>query len=478
MLLIKFSFCFPPSVTIVAYFIMDKVIRIKAAYNLQEEIESDPHRFRVVACGRRWGKTFMAMREAFEMLVRRYSKSGRRQRGWIVAPTFPLVREDWLTAETLLSDAITNKKQTEMKMSFGGIGFLEFKSAERDDEGLRGAGLDCCVIDEASRVSKKSWEYGIRPSLADKMGRAIFISTPKGRNWFYDMFLKGQEENDEVKSWQHPTYTNPYFPQEEWVKLAENTPDMILRQEYMADFLEDEATVFKNVNTCLRGTLEEPVVGETYTVGVDLGKAEDFTVITIIRNSTRQVVAIYRMRQIDWSLQKKQIIAMTEKYPSVSWIDSTGLGDPIEEDLRVSGVSTKDYKFTNASKQELVEQLVVAIEQGLIGIPDCPQTKFLIDELKSFAYEVLASGRLRYSAPEGLHDDGVISLGLAVRGIAHLLHNKPKVKEKKHKWGTADDWDKFYGEIDHLQRKNPFLTRNQAFERFRTNTINQTIARG
>lgn len=401
------------------------------------------------------------------MLVRRYIKTGKKQRGWIVAPTFPLVREDWLTAETLLRDAITSKQQTAMKMSFGQIGFLEFKSAERDDEGLRGAGLDCLVVDEASRVSKKAWEYGLRPSLADKLGRAIFISTPKGRNWFYDMYMKGQEENDQIKSWQHPTYTNPYFPKEEWSVLEEKTPDMILRQEYLADFLEDEATVFKNIKTCLRGGIEEPLSGENYTIGVDLGKAEDFTVITVIRNSTRQVVDVYRMRKIDWSLQKKQIKVFSERFPSVVWIDSTGLGDPIEEDLRYSGVSTKDYKFTNASKQELVEQLTVAIEQGLIGIPEVEKTRFLIDELKSFSYEVLPTGRLRYQAPEGLHDDGVISLGLAVRGIQHLLHLKKEPKKEKKPWGTADDWDRFYGDIDKISRQNPFLTRNQAFEQYR-----------
>ena len=412
------------------------------------------------------------------MLVKGYIKTGRKQRGWVVAPTFPLVREDWLTAEVLLKDAITNKQQTAMRMSFGRIGFLEFKSAERDDEGLRGAGLDCLVVDEASRVSRKAWEYGLRPSLADKQGRAIFISTPKLREWFFDMYMKGQEENEEIKSWKHPTYTNPYFPQSEWKTIEETTPDMILRQEYLADFLEDEATVFANLRSCLRGRLEDVVEGENYTFGVDLGKAEDFTVITGIRNSIRQVVVVHRFRKIDWSLQKKQIISLSQTYKnSIFWIDSTGLGDPIEEDLRYAGVSTKDYKFTNASKQELVEQLTVAIEQGLIGIPDCEKTKFLIDELKAFGYTKLPSGRFRYSAPEGLHDDGVISLGLATRGISHLLHLKGKPKEKKHKWGTADDWDRFYNEIDSLQKQNPFLTRNQAFEKYRRNGISRVIGR-
>lgn len=405
-----------------------KTIKLLPAYLLQEQIEEDSHRFRVVACGRRWGKTLMAMREIFQMILRGYTLTGERQRSWVVSPTFPLVREDWLIAETLLQDAIISKHQTEMKMDFGKLGFLEFKSAEREDEGLRGAGLDSVVIDEASRVSRKSWERGIRPSLADKQGRAIFISTPKGKNWFYDLFRLGQEGRTDIKSWQYPTYTNPYFPKEEWEIILKTTPEIILKQEYLADFLDDEASVFRNVNSCIRGILEEPKDTEEYTIGLDLGRAEDFTVAVVLKNSNCQLVNIYRQKEIDWSLQKQQIRALTSKYKkSLVFIDSTGVGDPIEEDLRKSGVITRNYHFTNQSKYELVEQLMIGIEQGLLGIPDCEQTKFLIEELKSFTYETLPSGRLRYSAPEGLHDDGVIALGLATMGIAYRFYkNKPK----------------------------------------------------
>lgn len=458
---------------------MEKIIRILAPHALQEEIENDTHRFRVVSCGRRWGKSLMAIRDAFNVLVRRYILTGRKQRGWVVAPTFPLVREDWLIAETLLKDAITSKRQSDMRMDFGAIGFLEFKSAERDDEGLRGAGLDCAVLDEASRISRKAWEYGVRPALADKRGRAIFISTPKGRNWFYEMWLQGQEENESIKSWQHPTYTNPYFPKEEWAELEAKTPEKILQQEFLADFLENEGTVFANLDTCLRGALEDPVANENYTIGVDLAKTEDFTVLTVIRNSTCQLVDVHRFRQVDWDLQKKQIRSLSQKYPnSVCWVDSTGLGDPIEEDLKRSGVSTKDFKFTNKSKEELIKQLTVAIEQGLIGIPDCEQTQFLLNELRSFTYEITKSRNVKYQAPEGLHDDGVISLGLAVRGMGHLLYNKPAEKPEKKEWGTADDWDRFYNDIDRIQRTNPFIDRNQAFEMYRRSRIGNVIARG
>jgi len=402
-----------------------KEINLPDLHDLQQGIEDDNTRFRVIACGRRWGKTFLAMRGLFRILQERFMIERKRQRGWVVAPTFPLVREDWIAAEEILKDAITNKKQTDMRIDLKPFGFIEFKSADRGADGLLGAGLDGLVVDEASRVSRESWEKGLRPTLGDKKGRAIFISTPKGRNWFYEMWLKGQVPNAEIKSWKYPTSSNPFFPRDEWQTIQATTPEIILRQEYLADFLEDSATVFKNLDRCYRGELASPAEGERYSIGVDLGKSEDFTVITVMRESDCQLVHLYKINKVDWSLQKKQIKAISTLYaPNSVWIDSTGLGDPIESDLRQAGVATRNFKFTNASKQELIEQLIVAIEQGFIGIPQVPQTQFLIDELKAFTYEILPSGRLRYTAPDGLHDDGVISLGLAVKGTAHSFYRK------------------------------------------------------
>jgi hypothetical protein len=316
-----------------------------------------------------------------------------------------------------------------MKMDFGPFGFIEFKSAEREDEGLRGAGLDFCVVDEASRVSRKSWEQGIRPALSDKLGRAIFISTPKGRNWFYDLWIKGQGDDKEIKSWKYSTFDNPFFPESEKKVIVETTPELILRQEYYADFLEDEATVFRNLDKCIRGNLQTNNDKEKYSIGIDLGKAEDFTVITVIKESTGELVYINRINKIDWSLQKDHIKAVARIYRNnIIHIDSTGLGDPIVDDLTRGGLVVRGFKFSNTSKQVLIEQLIVAIEQQLLSIPDTIETKFLIDELKAFSYELLPSGKLRYTAPDGLHDDGVMSLGLAIRGMSYALY---KEKEEK-----------------------------------------------
>jgi len=124
-------------------------------------------------------------------------------------------------------------------------------------------------------------------------------------------------------------------------------------------------------------------------------------------------------------------------------VDATGLGDPIFDDLRRVGVHARAFKFTNSSKKELIDRLCVVIEQRLITFPDIIE---LIDELKTYAYELTTARNIKYSAPEGMHDDCVISLGLAVWGCRNFLYNPKTLKEnKKNKYRTQREENAGYG---------------------------------
>lgn len=155
-----------------------------------------------------------------------------------------------------------------------------------------------------------------------------------------------------------------------------------------------------------------------------MARTEDFTVICVIDRCHKRLVELHRTQDVDWSLQKRLILEVARQYHNAEIIvDSSGVGDPIEEDLRKAGTSlVRGYKFKNAkAKENVVEQLMVAIEQGLIALPDVERTQWLLDELRSFTYERLPSGNLRYQAPSGLHDDGVIALGLALYAMRYEL---------------------------------------------------------
>ena len=125
-----------------------------------------------------------------------------------------------------------------------------------------------------------------------------------------------------------------------------------------------------------------------------------------------------RFNQIDYTYQKKKIVEIAKNYNNaITNIDSTGVGEPIFDDLSFE-LRVKPYYFTNESKKNLIQNLVLAFEKQILTLPDIP---VLLEELRMFGYEITKSGKIRYNAPEGFHDDCVISLALAFWEASHIL---------------------------------------------------------
>ena len=409
----------------------------------QLEFHDDPHRFRVLCNGRRWGKTTCAIAELLAMLV---ECKEPKPIGWVVAPNYPLIMVDWDEAlnqwEGLILSRNIQDHWLEVAIGNGRVAKVEFKSAEKDEQGLLGRGLSALIVDEAKLVSRRSWDYGLRPSLADKQGRAVFISTPKGRGFFYELYQQGVEGSNSYhkdwKSWTFATNTNPYFPTAEWEELRRSTPESVFRQEYMAEFLEDAGEVFHSLASLPRCQLQPRDMERQYVVAVDLARTVDWTVI-LVMNDLGRVCHLSRTKELSWSVQVKLIQDIHSLYaPARLVLDSSGIGDVVEDDVRKLGIPTIGIK-TGApnQKQELVEGLQIAIEQARISLPDA---NWLWDELREFTYEVLPSGHIRYSAPSGKHDDGVIALAMAVHAFRGSLGKPQAEKQVKSPYTTMDEW--------------------------------------
>lgn len=409
-----------------------KRVFYKPHSDLSIEIHRSQARFRILNCGRRFGKSTIEVFEAFRMSMAVRQKHNRSARGWIVAPTFDLAMEEWRIAEEMFKEVINPEKTSrhEKRIVLYEGSEIEFKSADNKDTTLRGAGLDWAILAEAARITREAWEQGVRPALSDRQGRAIFGSTPKGRNWFWEIYLQGQEQNQsEYKSWKLPTNSRPSFPKEEWEMLRRTLPELVFKQEFEAEFLEDASTIFRGISNCVAGGFEEPIPGTRYVVGVDLARLTDFTVIVVFDTQKKHLVAFDRFNQMSWPYQKEMIRSKAKKYNDAEvWLDSTGIGDPIEHDLRRMGVRCVGYKFTQTSKEELIELGALAVEQQMVTFPDIPE---LINELKSLEVEILASGKMRYAAPSGLHDDCVMAFCLALMGMKQQLYARPVAKDIK-----------------------------------------------
>lgn len=349
---------------------------------------------------------------------------------WIIMPSYRQAKSiAWQRLKYLLkNDPGWKYNEQELYSEHGDLNTrIELRGADNEDA-LRGVGLRSCALDECAMMKANVWPEIIRPMLADSRGAALFISTPKGRNWFYDLFIKGVDGTDkDWKSWRYSTRVNKYIGDDEIALAKKDMSERLFKQEFEAEFLDDETGVFKRVRVCVTGELKPPIPGRFYVMGIDLAKTVDFTVLTVIDSVTREVVAWERFQDVSWAEQKIRIQKLAKKYNNAMCIvDSTGVGDPIFEDLRNANVSVDGFKFTNETKCRLIEQLAIAIENRLITFPSI---ETLIDELMNYEYAISDNGTIKYNAPEGKHDDTVISLALAVWGIRSFLHEAQVISE-------------------------------------------------
>ena len=375
----------------------------------QAEIFNSPARFLVCDMGRRWGKTLTGLNWLLEGACKDPGSVG-----WWLAPVYSQSKMAFRTLVSAAnkgngSGAFSKLSHTELRVEFLNGSLIEFKSADNPDN-LRGEGLKRVVIDEAARVKREVFEEVIRPAISDTQGRVLFASTPKGKNWFFDMWTRGQDPlQKEFQSWRFPTSDNPLITQDEVDQAKQSMPIDVFNQEYLAEFLDDAAGVFRNVHKCMGSKPEEPHDRKSYYAGLDLARLTDFTVLTILDNYGNQVF-FDRFNLLDWAIQKERIISVCNKYGASLLLDSTGIGDPILDDLSRSGLNVDGYRFTQESKKKLIECLMLSFEQEKIKILDEPTQ---LNELGIFEYKINQSGTVHYSAPDGYHDDCVIGLALA-----------------------------------------------------------------
>jgi len=372
----------------------------------QMEAYDSNARFRIFACGRRWGKTILGSIITFITMM----KTPPGSVGFCVAPTYWHTQKQW--REFLLRcppNLIVNINRADHLITLVGNRLLWFKSADNPDS-LRSEGLDWLWVDEGAQVKEEAWNLALRPALMDKKGHAIFTGTPKGHNWYWQLFMRGEDPlQPDYKSWSYPSQSNPYLDPKEIADFARDMPKRAYQQEILGMFIEDIGSVFRGVKACIKGELESPTAGKQYVVGCDLAKYEDFTVLCVM-DQHGHLCHLDRFGELDWVFQRKRIVNTCQRYNARLLIDSTGVGDPIYDELRREQVRVDGYKFTSASKADLIENLSMQIENQTVSYPNIPE---LINELSLYGYETGKTGIIRYGAPEGYHDDIVTALALA-----------------------------------------------------------------
>ena len=374
----------------------------------QQMVIDRAKRFNVLACGRRWGKTEIGM----DRLI--HPALAGKPAAWF-APTYKLLGPVWRELQTRLYPVTRECNQQERRLELKGGGSLEMWSLDSPDSG-RGRAYAAVVVDEAALIPdlERAWQESIRPQLTDWRGEAWFLSTPRGTaNYFHTLFRRGQDDTQADRaSWQLPTATNPYIASEEIEQARQDMTELAFAQEYLAQFVSWEGAVFRRI---LDAIADPPENVPAVAIGADWGRTNDYTVFTAV--STRgQVLAIDRFRGLEYSLQRGRLAAFWERMGRQSWIfaEANNMGGPVVEQLQRDGLPVVAFTTTSASKAVIIEGLALSLERGTIRIPNDP---VLIGELQAFEARPLPSGLMRYAAPEGTHDDCVISLALAWQGL-------------------------------------------------------------
>lgn len=244
----------------------------------QQTIASDKHRFRVVNCGRRFGKTTLAIDEMMACAVYRTARIA------YIAPTFQQARDiAWaqLKQNFAKSGAVINESRLEIRITnLNNEESLIMLRGWESIETLRGQAFDLVVLDEVASMRNfwELWQEVVRPTLTDRKGEALFISTPKGYNHFYDLYqletvgLDGGPGDPDFKSFTYTSYDNPTIPAEEIDKARSQLTEDRFAQEYLADFRKTEGLVYKEFDRNRHIFDDLPMVQFTETIsGVDFG---------------------------------------------------------------------------------------------------------------------------------------------------------------------------------------------------------------
>jgi hypothetical protein len=284
-------------------------------------------------------------------------------------------------------------------------------------DSVRGQKYAFADIDEAAMVKdlEEAWNAVIRPTLTDYEGEAGFWSTPKGLNYFHLLFSRGQDAsfNDWV-SFQFPTSANPFIKQSEIEAARQELPADVFRQEYLAEFIQGEGAVFRNITANLYNETQAPEMhaGHQLYAGGDWGQVNDFTVISVGCKTCRREVDLLRFNKIDWEFQRSKALGMLDKWNvSSALFEENSIGSPNLEALqKSSNRNIRGFMTTASSKSPLIQSLALTLEQNELKFLDVP---IATRELEAYeATKNALTGRITYNAPKGFHDDTVIARAL------------------------------------------------------------------
>lgn len=399
----------------------------KGQVNIVSDILSSDAMYYIICTPRQFGKSFMAIQ-----LMLYFALNNKNSKLMFTSPVHS-------QSSRIFKELLKGVKDTEIVERFNraenSVIFINgselfFKSVQLPDN-LRGYDLDYLFMDEAAMYKDEIFEEVLRPMLVVRGKKCFMFSTPKGRNFFYRFYMKGQDENQpRYKSYKGQNKDNPYANIDEIEDARRTLPSEIFKQEYEAEFIDGKGIVFSKINNAaVLQKWQDPSPNESYFGGLDIAISGDYLVLTIL-NSKNEIVYCYRDTRKTMSYMLRNIEIILNKYnPRYTYVETNGIGKGIYENIQRLHRSIDSFTTTNKTKQDIIEDLIFEFQEEKIKIPTKEFFPHYYNELEDFGFSYSPkSKKVIYGAVSG-HDDCVMSLAIAnharkngaARGVYHIV---------------------------------------------------------
>lgn len=381
---------------------------------IHDAINNGSQKYFVLDIGRQFGKSLLATNQK---LYWGFNDPGCKI-GW-VSPVYKQAKKVFEDVESAFEKSpgvFLHKNKTDLTFTLVSGSTIQYFSAERYDN-IRGFTFDYLICDEFAFMDAEAWTEVLRATVLVKGKKVLLISTPKGKNHFYQMHsLDGV--NPQYKSFTMSSYDNPLIDPKEIDDARSTLPDHVFRQEYLAEFIDGGAGIFNDLN------IKKPVAqGLRYFAGVDVGRVDDYTVLSVFNQAGEQVF-IDRWQHDTWSNIARKVAAKINEYDAATFVEVNSIGDAVMEVI-AANVKNKHnihpFITTSKSKNDAIEQLAVANQTKEVSFMPC---EWLKKEFDVFTFEFNPKSRsLKYAAPSGFNDDGVMGTAIGYQAMKQLKHS-------------------------------------------------------
>ncbi len=381
-----------------------------------EKIEDPKIKYGMLCVGRQVGKSLLLTN-----LLLKWSLENNGCVTMMVSPTYNQVRKIYEDVEKVLGGTpllvSSNKSNYEMELLNGSK--IIYRSAEKPDN-LRGYTNDYLLIDEAAFIRDQVWAEVLKPTILVKGKKVVFASTPKSKgSYLHKLYLQGMDpDKPEYVSINGSSYLNPYINPDDLDEAKKTMPEDVFRAEVLGEFTDGGGSVFKDIDLyCRIPQWTQKVTGVKYYAGLDLGRMNDYSVLTILDDQGK-VVYIHRVNKKPWDTIIDEMTKLLKKYNATCMVEINGIGDPLFDQIQKKYRDVHPFQTTNTSKQQIIEDLIYELNTGNLLLPTEDLFRPLYSELNTFSYTYSPQSRkVIYKAIEGAHDDCIMSLAISLNSL-------------------------------------------------------------